>query len=332
MSETDSPVKATPAEDGKEAGDDAGYDWDNWHGDGSMQELNSIHAQHVTAVTSQATSAAWHADIAAKQAASLAQWVNYLWGQVAGLQAKVKELEDWKRKALDDMAKLRSEHKAIRHKVMPDAEPVDESVPPVPKAKSLPNMDASADGGTTVERKPMKAVTVAMSPPPGLEVSLDESPLEGVNVERTSIDGHAAEKAEWRIGHLSAKLKNCMGRALVSSPFSAWGMDDLRLMVFPDGKDVAKGPRNKKQKDLYAKKVTEGPLDACLRLKVPDCPAPHVLEYYLKIGNVRKGPFKHNFEESPVNGSSDFGIDWLSQMETDQSLVIAVEILKMADP
>jgi len=166
---------------------------------------------------------------------------------------------------------------------------------------------------------------------PGSEPSptaADEGLLEGVHVTPTTVDGVDCENAEWRIGHLSTKLKGCMGRALVSSPFSAWGLEDLRLMVFPDGKEVSKGPRSRRQKELYAKKVSEGPLEGCLKLKVPACPPPHVLEYYLKIGNTRKGPFNHNFAESTVNGCLDFGIDWLKQVDADQSLTVGVEILR----
>merc|ERR1719189_3889 len=148
----------------------------------------------------------------------------------------------------------------------------------------------------------------------------DGTPAEAVGVE--------AEVAQWRIGQLSTKLRGCMGRALVSSPFSMWGLEDLRLMVFPDGKEVAKGPRSRRQKEAYAKKVSEGPLEGCLKLKVPDCPAPHILEYYLRIGPCRQGPFKHNFSESTVNGCLDFGIDWLKQVEPDLSLIVTVEVLK----
>eukprot|EP00443_Scrippsiella_acuminata_P023183 CAMPEP_0115188728 /NCGR_PEP_ID=MMETSP0270-20121206/11158_1 /TAXON_ID=71861 /ORGANISM="Scrippsiella trochoidea, Strain CCMP3099" /LENGTH=406 /DNA_ID=CAMNT_0002601915 /DNA_START=30 /DNA_END=1251 /DNA_ORIENTATION=+ len=347
-------------------------------------ELNSIHAQN-------ATCAAFHADVAAKHAASLAQWVQYLWGQIAGLQTKVVELEDWKMKTLDDMNKLRFEHKLLRKKVSPD---VEEDVPALPgKAKSLPLLLADhVDPGSELDKKAKKNKALASTPPstsmrapPGLDGMVDKMPsnegveksksvrfaaggdmspavvpsesddlqpqlggrsismmsevshvtdaveeglLEGVSVVPAMVDGIDAEVAQWRIGHLSTKLRGCMGRALVSSPFSMWGLQDLRLMVFPDGKEVAKGPRSRRQKELYAKKVSEGPLEGCLKLKVPDCPAPHVLKYYLKIGSCRQGPFEHDFSESTVNGCLDFGVDWLQQVDPDHSLTVTVEVLK----
>jgi len=311
-----------------------GEDGMTWSDNSTLQELNTIHAQHVTAVSAQAANAACYADTAAKQASMLAQWVNYLWSEVSNLQMKVKDLEDWKRKALEDMNKLRTEHKALKRRVMPDDGT--EEPPNVPKAKSLPAISAEDSSSATtpvaVERKPQKALTVAMGPPPGLGLDaatpLDEMPCEGVTVEPSTIDGKECQKVDWRIGHLSSKLKNNMGRALVSSPFKAWTLEDVRLMVMPE-KDAQKGARSKKQKEQYTKKVTEGPLDACLKIKVPECPPPHIVQYYLKVGNVRKGPFEHNFQDSAVHGCSDFGINWLDQVETDQSLLVSVEIVKM---
>mmetsp|Transcript_3449 Transcript_3449/g.9377 ORF Transcript_3449/g.9377 Transcript_3449/m.9377 type:complete len:420 (-) Transcript_3449:484-1743(-) len=378
--------------------------WPTAAGLGDMnQDLNSIHAAN-------ATCAAFHADVAAKHAASLAQWVQYLWGQIASLQTKIFELEDWKKKTLDDMSKLRFEHKLLRRRLMPDDQAEDAGLPG--KAKSLPLLLAehvdSADLSSKSSKKskatspsssPPSSSPASMRPPPGLEMVsdgnkegagkrvsfappmdasapatptaaspaassisptdsvdhplaprslselsipaaaspasetsptaiLDESLLEGVHVTPCIVDGIDSENAEWRIGHLSTKLRGCMGRALVSSPFTAWGLEDLRLMVFPDGKEVAKGPRSRRQKELYAKKVSDGPLEGCLKLKVPDCPAPHTLTYYLKIGDTRKGPFEHNFAESTVNGCVDFGIDWLKQVDADHSLTVSVQILR----
>jgi len=365
----------------------------NWWPDSIMHDINNLNNIHAA----NATCAAIQADVAAKHAASLAQWVQYLWGQIASLQNKVVELEDWKTKTLDDMSKLRFEHKQLRRKVMPEDQ-ADEAA--LPKAISLPllladHVDANDTRSSSKKGKAASAShsaasspSAGMRPPPGLELllepnkaladlsaakqvrfaeeapptpgtgsedllasthtmslasvtsvlseaessasaSMDESPLEGVTVTPTVADGVESQCAEWRIGHLSTKLRGCMGRALVSSPFTAWGLEDLRLMVFPDGKEVAKGPRSRRQKELYAKKVSEGPLEGCLKLKVADCPAPHILEYYLKVGSIRKGIFRHNFADSTVNGCSDFGIDWLKQVDADQSLTVTVEILKL---
>jgi len=58
--------------------------------------------------------AAYHAEVAANHAASLAQWVQHLVATLTRLQGKVTELEDWKRRALEEMRKLQEEHEALR--------------------------------------------------------------------------------------------------------------------------------------------------------------------------------------------------------------------------
>lgn len=292
------------------------------------------------------------------------------------LQNKVTELEEWKRRALEDVRKLREEHKMLRKKVL-DENGLGEDTPvsvQLSKLKSMSPVSVSSAGsehnqvpfppgfgqGPELVRLPGRIVSDASSPmnPLSLKVSDEEdaatmpaeidsmaslasdvslssylteqdgSHHEGVQVSLVTVDGMLCERAEWRIGQLSTKLRGCMGRALVSSPFSAAGLQDIRFMVCADGKDATKGPRSRRQKELYTKKVMDGPLDGCLKLKVSSSPATLELNYYLKVGSNRRGPFRHNFSESTVCGCDDFGIDWLKHLETDNSLMVCVEILK----
>ncbi|CAK0824136.1 unnamed protein product [Prorocentrum cordatum] len=162
-----------------------------------------------------------------------------------------------------------------------------------------------------------------------VDFGADDLAREGVQVGPGEADGAPCEVAEWRISRLSEKLKGCMGKNLVSPAFEAAGLKDLRLMVVPDGKDVARGQKGtKRQKEAYAKKVSEGPLEGCLKFKVPECPEPGVVEYSLKVGGVTKGPFRHNFVDTSVNGCDDFGIDWLREVEPDNSLTVSVVIFR----
>jgi len=189
---------------------------------------------------------------------------------------------------------------------------------------------STAQGSSSSELPSKSASTPSI--PSGDSSILDEGPHEGVNVvEGKNSDGLSSQIAEWRISNFSIKLKGCMGRALVSSSFKAFGLEDLRLMVFPDGKETTKGPRSRRQKDLYAKKVTEGPLEGCLKFKVPECPPPHKVEYFLHVGSVRRGPFNHDFGENTVHGCAEFGMDWLGQVEPDQSLMLKVEIIRLPE-
>eukprot|EP00930_Biecheleria_cincta_P017745 TRINITY_DN14004_c0_g1_i1.p1 TRINITY_DN14004_c0_g1~~TRINITY_DN14004_c0_g1_i1.p1 ORF type:complete len:390 (-),score=72.99 TRINITY_DN14004_c0_g1_i1:123-1241(-) len=287
------------------------------------------------------------ADVASKCAADLATHVSYLFGTVLRLQKQVTDLEDWKRRALDEVRKLREEHRTLKKKVLntvPKGNEEEQTERSYQRSKTLPAPQVSAGpppGLSPPDASPALSSSVtcrttssssmlsssAVSSTPGSDVT-DGAGAEGIQVSTQRVDGKEFECAEWRIGQLSIKLRGCMGRALVSSPFNAAGLEELRLMVCPDGKDGAKGPRSKRQKELYAKKVLEGPLDGCLKLKVPSCPSDLELKYFLKVGSCRKGPFTHNFSENTVSGCEDFGVDWLTQLDPDLSLLVSVEIEK----
>merc|ERR1711920_497101 len=109
---------------------------------------------------------------------------------------------------------------------------------------------------------------------------------------------------------------------------SALGLQDLRLMIYPDSKEAAQGPRNRRHKEQYAKKITEGPLEGRLSLKIPNCPDDCTLELHYGMGCHQRGPFIHNFAESIVSECDDFGVDWLKELDSDLSLNLRVDILR----
>jgi len=339
MALTPGMISLTPKAD---SADNFGFD-QGWGG-----EEADVHAANATAAAFHADVAAKHASSTANYAAALAQWVQHLWQQKEALESKVKELEDWKKRTLEDMRKLREEHKLLRKRFGGGEEPAQEAagvkktvsalVSSEPSALPVggpPGLDlplVSADCGSPVEDETESPEGLHMGPTMSTTEDVPE-PMqnEGVNVRDGGVEGDKCQRAEWRIGHLSVKLRGCMGRALVSPPFSAWGMEDLRLMIYPDQKESATGPRSRRQKELYNKKVSDGPLDGCLKLKVPNCPAPHTLKYYLTVGtslNNRRGPFTHNFAECTVSEPAEFGMDWLSQVDGDGGLTVSVDIIK----
>eukprot|EP00747_Dinoflagellata_sp_TGD_P164000 gnl/TRDRNA2_/TRDRNA2_183340_c0_seq1.p1 gnl/TRDRNA2_/TRDRNA2_183340_c0~~gnl/TRDRNA2_/TRDRNA2_183340_c0_seq1.p1 ORF type:complete len:491 (+),score=83.97 gnl/TRDRNA2_/TRDRNA2_183340_c0_seq1:91-1473(+) len=211
-----------------------------------------------------------------------------------------------------------------------------------PPGPVLPSVNADEDDEE--EGPEMRILERATTAPPIITssgpfikrvTSSDEVAGEGIRVIEGSVVVSAERgevnclQAKWTIGHFSSKLKGCNGRALVSSPFNAAGLEEVRLMVSPDAEDKTKGPRSRRQKEIYAKRVSEGPLHGILKLKVPTCPAPSVFEFYLSVGSHRVGPFKHDFQNSTVHAWGDFGINWLDQVDpTDQSLTVGVEILQ----
>merc|ERR1711865_950625 len=106
-------------------------------------------------------------------------------------------------------------------------------------------------------------------------------------------------KIEWKINHFSTKLRGAMGRPVVSSPFNIWDLEDIRLMVTPEGQESS-GPRTRKDKEQFSKMVTDGPLFACLKLKVPNS-RPCLLNYYLRVGSKVNGPFEFDFSVAAID-------------------------------
>lgn len=154
-----------------------------------------------------------------------------------------------------------------------------------------------------------------------------DSGHQGVVVREVETDGVRCERAEWRIDGVQQKLKGCMGRPLVSPSFVAMGLPNLRLMVFPDGKEPAKGMRSRRQREQYQQMVSRGPLRGALRLKAAGLGERCIVTFRLSVGGAGAGPYLGDFSEHPVGGCSDFGIDWLDQVEEDGSLTVGVEVI-----
>lgn len=152
----------------------------------------------------------------------------------------------------------------------------------------------------------------------------------GIIVGQMEISGAICTRAEWRIEDLRGKLQASMGRPLVSPPFAAWGLPNLRLMVFPDAKEAVKGVRSRERKGLYAAMVRKGPLHGALKLKADCLQSDTVLRFYLTVGAVRCGPFTYDYSEQAIHGCDDFGTDWLKQVdEATGNLAVGVEILSV---
>merc|ERR1719265_3007075 len=63
-------------------------------------------------------------------------------------------------------------------------------------------------------------------------------------------DSPSITRMTWRIDNVRTKLKSCAGKALVSPPFEAFGMPDMRLMVFPSA-EQHRGLKTREQKAQY---------------------------------------------------------------------------------
>mmetsp|Transcript_71468 Transcript_71468/g.149384 ORF Transcript_71468/g.149384 Transcript_71468/m.149384 type:complete len:632 (+) Transcript_71468:550-2445(+) len=171
----------------------------------------------------------------------------------------------------------------------------------------------------------------------GLRVELDSANLSefapGIFIGPTDVALRRCTRAEWRIEAIRSKLQNSMGRPLVSPPFNAPGLPNLRLMVLPDPREAVKNARNRERKNVYTTMVKKGPLNGSLQLKA-DCldKTQTVLKFYLTVGAVRRGPFEFDFAECAIHGCDDFQLDWLKQVESCGTLRVGVEILNDQQP
>merc|ERR1719499_710344 len=134
-------------------------------------------------------------------------------------------------------------------------------------------------------------------------------------------------RAEWRIDGVRSKLQASMGRPLVSPPFAARGLPNLRLMVLPDAREAVKNARNRERKSMYTAMVKKGPLHGSLKLKADCLERDTVLSFFLTVGAVRRGPFTYDFSECAIHGCDDFNTDWLKQVDDSGTLCVGVEIL-----
>jgi len=172
---------------------------------------------------------------------------------------------------------------------------------------------------------------LAAEPPlagPVDKVNLELPP--GIKIFGFQAAGPKCTRVEWKIDDLNGKLQASMGRPLVSPPFAALGLPNLRLMVFPDGREVMKNARSSERKGLYTQMIKKGPLNGALKLKADCLQCATVMTVNLIVGEVRAGPLVYDFSEQAIHGLDDFGIDWLRQVERfTGSLTVGIEILEV---
>jgi len=160
-----------------------------------------------------------------------------------------------------------------------------------------------------------------MGKPPGLDP-------EGINVAKDTINGLEWWVVEWKIVQVQKRMKESLGNAIVSPPFLAGEIEQLRLMFTPIMKDNAR-----RNEDSYHKMVSETP-KALLNLKI-DCN--FTVQYFFTVGRGTaqqqfprpgQGPHVHNFAKSTVTEHHDeLALGLKDKIDTlDKSLVVGVKI------
>jgi len=193
----------------------------------------------------------------------------------------------------------------------------------VPESSEWPQASPrSSIGSSTATSGPLQTTTDAVVLGPLAEVT------PGIFIGSSEVEGRSCTRAVWKIDGVRTKLQASMGRPLVSPPFSARGLPNLRLMVLPDAREAVKNARNRERKSIYTAMVKKGPLNGALKLKADCLERSTMLQFYLTVGTVRRGPFVYDFSERAIHGCDDFEIDWLKQVdESTGNLCVGVEIL-----
>lgn len=281
-----------------------------------------------------------------------------LFAEVQTLKHKVASLERWKGQSINDMKNMQNEIKRLTSLTGGNVGPATKAEKEG-GAKMEATKKGSPDGGFRLPAPEplMRAQSTPdpMLPPPGLALPLapdlnraasalpleppamirgtsdpDPGP-ESLKTELVMVNDVYVPHVEWRIENVRMKLRSCAGKPLVSPPFDAKGLANLRLMVFP-GLDHGRGLRTREQKSKYESMINAGPLNGALKFKVTSAGSHSVLTFNLCVGEVKKGPMTHNFAEHVVQGCDDFGINWLDQIEPNGSLCVGVELLDVKAP
>jgi len=195
--------------------------------------------------------------------------------------------------------------------------------------KPLGSLKGAAAAAKHVEiDKQSTAVAVALPQKPTVYASVgglvaDIAP-QGIVIRALEV----GTRIEWQIDGFCSKFQSSPSRPIVSPPFSACGLPNLRLMVLPANRESAKASAKKGlSKKGAAKKGPSGPVFGALKLKADCLQGATIMTLTLSVGPSRAGPFTYDFSQQAVHGPNDFGIDWFEQVDHgSQSLTVSIEI------
>mmetsp|Transcript_25476 Transcript_25476/g.58742 ORF Transcript_25476/g.58742 Transcript_25476/m.58742 type:complete len:302 (-) Transcript_25476:78-983(-) len=152
---------------------------------------------------------------------------------------------------------------------------------------------------------------------------------QGIFAVETIVDGSPCTRVEWQIDDFCSKLQATMNRHLVSPGFNICGLNNLRLMLSANTREIlkgtnARGSRGRKGGALAAMSKM-GPLHGSLKLKAEGADD---MKFNLTVGKERQGPLVNNFSSQVVHGVEDFGVDWLKEVDKSTgSLTVGIEFI-----
>ncbi|CAJ1452414.1 unnamed protein product [Effrenium voratum] len=162
---------------------------------------------------------------------------------------------------------------------------------------------------------------VPCRPPPGLELfgKVEEMPR---RMEENCF--------EWTISNPGSKFKANCGCPLVSAPFSAGSLRDLRVIFAPGTLWASSQPKDakKQKKDKADKKVwLKAPHFGSLQLKFGENPAVKQVTIFFQVNNIRLGPLTA-CPDHCTSQVCEFASDWRSLVnKSEGTLTVKVEVV-----
>jgi len=224
-----------------------------------------------------------------------------------------------------------------------DPELLDEDLLALPPLRP-PGLEALIEEPSTVGlprlTQPSPTVAAAVTPrKPATVEPLGQGGLTSLNAPADAPQGITVQPAvlggtliEWGIDGFCSKLQSSGSRPMVSPPFSACGLPNLRLMVSVTAREPAKSARSRERKGAAksAAALKRGPLQGALKLKADCLQGATVMTFNLCVGPSKSGPFTYDFSQQAVHGPDDFGVDWREQVDSSSgTLRVGVEILEV---
>jgi hypothetical protein len=200
--------------------------------------------------------------------------------------------------------------------------------PDQPRASPRPAPVGTPPAAAAAE--PLKAKVLEAPSQGGLTAAAPTGDApQGISIQQGGLPGSAM--IEWGIDSFCGKLQSNGSRPMVSPPFSACGLPNLRLMVSVAAREPAKSRgRERKGAAKSTAALKRGPLQGALKLKADCLQGATVMTFNLHVGPAKSGPFTYDFSQQAVHGPDDFGVDWREQVDgSNGTLRVGVEILEV---
>jgi hypothetical protein len=266
-----------------------------------------------------------------------AQLCHQLHNKQQNLHSRVQKLERSRGQITKDIAEMLKEAQAMEE-LLPNKKEKDSASSN--KARSFPIARTETSGARPSSAEKVSMQGGSVMPPPGL--GWEPSPKARssatgeaqLTVRDEQVGGRIVHKVSWRIDRVETKLRDCLGRPLVSQPFEVKDtvdLPELRLMVIPSlgANPSGQSLTTKEQKARYEALIKGRSLTGHLKLKVANrvTDARLMIRFNLSVGSQVKQNIIHDFADRIIHGFEFSESSWLEELGNDGSLTVGVDIL-----